>query len=114
MPNAPLNTSASVKLDGSGNGTASIGPDVGAHWELGTIAVSVETATLEPTCDIYVSAVAPGNLVDGTYTGSRDSTDSANGLKLGPGQKVFAVWKGGDANAKATVSIFGTVTTGGR
>lgn len=109
MPSQPLDTSAKVTLNGSGNGTARIGPKVGQHWTLGNIAVSVSSNTLEPTCKIYLRAIDPGNFVDGTFSGSQDSTDSANGLRLGPGQEVIAVWSGGDANATATVSIYGTV-----
>lgn len=111
MPNNPLDVAASVTLDTNGNGVASIGPNVGQHWVLGNIAVYVSTAVAEPQCAIYTNVVAPSNVIDATYTGSRNSTDSAKGIRLGPGQKVIAAWVGGDPGAVATVSIYGTVET---
>ncbi len=113
MPSYPLATSASVALDGSGKGTARLGPQVGQRWRLRTASILVVNAILIPQCKIYMGA-APLDpfFVDGTYTGALASTSNVNGRPLTNGQQIFAVWTGGDAGAVATLTITGTVETG--
>lgn len=110
MPRLPLSEYASVTLDGSGNGTARVGPTApGETWYPSVASVRVSTATLSPTCRIYAgSAATEDNFVDGTYTGNLNSTSNVDGQVLRLGQKVFAVWEGGDPGAQATVTVTGT------
>lgn len=103
-----------VKLNGSGGGTASLGPTGhGIVWTLGTISVktaqTVATGTCQ--CSIYVGDSATDtNFLDGTFSGDTgDSTDAANGTQIRLGKKVFAVWSGGVASDVATLSITGTM-----
>lgn len=104
-----LNTSASVVLDESGNGTAAIGPGLpGTSWQPETIAVSVSTAISEAQCSVFLG-IAPiaASLLGATQTGSSgDSTDCS--ATVWPGQSLIAVWAGGDPGATATMSIFGS------
>lgn len=112
-----LNTSASVTLDGNGDGTAAIGPGLpGVSWQPATIAVQVGLAPgedeiiSEAQCNVYLG-IAPvaGSLLGATSTGSTgDSTDCS--ATVWPGQELIAVWSGGDPGAVATMSIFGTKT----
>ena len=112
MSSVPLNTSTQIKLDGSGNGTAKIGPIVGQRWDLSVAAVSITNAVLIPLCSVYMGgSPTPDNFVDGTYTGSFDSTDRVQGLPITNGQYCWAVWSGGDPNAIATLSITGSQET---
>jgi hypothetical protein len=112
MNSYPLNLAVFVKLDGSGNGTVSLGPYVGQRWRLSNAAVSTSTAVKVPTCILYMGGAAvPGFQVDSTYTGSQDASAKVDAFPLTNGQKIFAVWSGGDANAIATLSLFGTVET---
>lgn len=104
-----LNTFASVKLDGSGNGFAQTGPGLpGVSWQPQTIAVSVSTNNAEAQCNVFLG-ISPtaGALLAATSTGSTgDSTDCS--ATVWPGQELIAVWTGGDPGATATISIFGT------
>ena len=111
MRSLPLNVKAYATLNGSGNGTASIGPlSPGEQWTGVTAHVSVATNTDEATCQVYSGAAAtPGYFGDATTWGSTgDSTSNLNDIRVGG--NVFAVWTGGDAGAKATLAVTGTRT----
>lgn len=110
MRTVPLSEFASVTLNGAGNGTAKIGPrGSGETWRPSVVSVRVSTATSSPTCRVYAGDSATDqNFVDGTYTGEANSTGNVDGQVLRLGQKIFAVWTGGDAGAQATVTVTGT------
>lgn len=114
MISVPLSEFASVILNASGNGTASIGPNAhGVTWKLTAVSVRVSTATKTPTCLVYCGRdTTDANFVDGTYTGNQNSTANVNGQALALGDKVFAVWSGGDVGAQATVTVTGTKEIG--
>jgi hypothetical protein len=103
---------ATVTLNGSGNGTASIGPTrVRERWYPSIVSVSVSSNASEPACKTYRGPqITDAAFVDGTYTGSSDSTDSFQGTELHAGDKVWAVWTGGDPGATATVTVTGEYT----
>ena len=108
-----LDTSASVTLDASGNGTASTGPQVAEYWDGLSVAVSVATAAAEAGCSLYLgSGLSAGELLGQTATGSSGDTyqEASGDLLVQLGQKLTAVWKGGDPGALATMSVFGTKT----
>jgi hypothetical protein len=110
MPTVPLSEFASVVLDGSGGGTARIGPAAhGVVWNPSVASLKVSTAVKSPTCLVYAgSSATADNFVDGTYTGSQNSTSNVAGQVLYLGQYVFAVWTGGDPGAQATMTLSGT------
>ena len=100
-----------MTLNGSGDGTASIGPlSPGEVWSDLTVSVSVATNTNEAQCLVYSGAAAtPGYFSDGTLFGSTgNSTTNVNDVRVG-GQ-IFAVWSNGDADQVATMVITGTRT----
>lgn len=103
---------ATVVLDGSGNGTAKVGP-IGAReiWFPASASVSVATNRAEAACRIYVGdSPIPGNFRDGTLSGSTgDSTDRASG-PIPLGSWVWAVWTGGDPGSVATLNVAGNKT----
>jgi hypothetical protein len=105
----PLNVSAQVTLDGSGDGTASIGPlSSGEVWSGLTAAVRVATNVNEAICSIYSGAAATAGYGRGatTWGSTGDSTSQLSEVRVG-GQ-VFAVWTGGDAGQVATLTVTGT------
>jgi hypothetical protein len=113
MNSYPLTTNASVTLGGSGNGTVSLGPQVGQRWRLRTASILIPNAILIPQCKIYMGGAALDPFfIDGTYTGALASTSNVNGRPLTNGQRIFAVWTGGNPGAVATLTIAGTVETG--
>lgn len=107
----PLNESAFVVLNGSGAGTAKVGPiSARETWIPAGISVRASSATAEAQCLIYVGDQAiQRNFVDGTFSGSSgDATGKADATKIKVGQYVWAVWTGGDAGATATLTVTGT------
>ncbi len=110
MTTVPLSEFATVTLDGSGNGTAKIGPKAhGVVWHPTVASVKTSTKVKSPICNIYAgSLVNDQSFIDGTYTGEADSTDSIAGQELHLGQYVWAVWTGGDVGATGTVTVTGT------
>src|SRR5512142_595995 len=109
MRRVPLSVNASVVLDGTGAGTASIGPtgSVG-WWEPETVSVKTSTSTAVPKTLIYVGEkVSDLNFVDGTYSGASNSSTNVAGQQVHPGFRVFSSWSGGDAGATATLTVTG-------
>jgi hypothetical protein len=101
---------ATVVLDGSGGGTAKLGP-VGTRevWAPAVASFSVSTNVSEAACKIYVGDVpTANNFVDGSLSGSTgDATGRVGGYLIRLGWFVWAVWTGGDAGSVATLNISG-------
>lgn len=108
----PLSDFVQIRLDGSGNGTAQLGPRAhGQTWKptVASIKMSGSTPTGAPTCFLYAGGyVGDANFIDSTYDVQNDSTDRVAGQSLDLGQYVFAVWSGGNAGATATLTVNGT------
>ena len=105
-----LSKSASVTLNGSGGGTANLGPSApGEVWFPSSVSVSATSNTNEAIAKVYIGGqVSAGTFQDGTTWGSTgDSTSNVSG-PVYPGQQVFAVWSGGDSGATATVVVTGS------
>ena len=103
-----------IKLDGTGAGTASLGPSGhGILWTLGTISVHTaqNVATGTCVCSIYAGDdTSQVNYLDSTFSGDTgDSTDAATGHQIRLGKKVFAVWSNGVADDLAFLTITGTM-----
>ena len=103
--------SVQVNLNGSGAGTAQLGPT--GHGQVWTVnSISVRTAQTVSTgtcqCLVYVGDRASAeNFLDGTFSGDTgDVFDTPVTLKLN--QSVFAVWSSGVASDIATLAITGT------
>lgn len=107
----PLSESAPVTLDGSGNGTASLGPSShGETWTPATVSVQVSgPVTNEAQCVIYLGHTpTQDNFLDSTFSGSSgDSTDKAS-YPFRLGWKVWAVWTGGDPGKVAYLNVIGS------
>jgi len=107
---------AQVTLDGSGNGTAILGPQrVREHWQPTSASVSVATNTLEAQCSVFMGATANASTLLGqTATGSTgDTCGFAGGNQdMQTGMVITAIWKGGDPGSVATVVVNGTYTIG--
>ena len=105
----PLSVTTTVTLNGSGAGTASIGPSFPREsWDVSVASVSVATNTSEAVCKVSQGATAGQVFVDGTTWGSTGDSTSNFSAPVFLGSKVFAVWTGGDANAVATLTVTGT------
>jgi|SRR5882762_6629951 len=115
----PLDGANNVTLNGSGNGTTSLGPLNGQTWNVNNVGIQTNTRTnpnaAVPECSIYIGgAPIAAFFIDGTNTGNLDSTDRTASFPITQGNRIWAVWTGGDPGSVATLSIVGTVETGRR
>lgn len=112
MVSVRLFESATVTLNGSGNGTAKVGPLTAREiWNPENAHVSAnQNPTNQAQCYVYVGdAPVQYNFRDASISGSSgDSTDRINADVLKKGQYVWAVWMNGDANAVAVLTVTGT------
>lgn len=110
---ASLTASATVTLDGNGNGTAEVGPAVpGEVWFPGSTGITCTGAipvTGTPTVFIYAGdGVSPATFIDSTYNVTSAASSLITGKTIYPGQQVFAVWSGGPPGQQATLAVKGT------
>lgn len=111
MAEVQLRETAAVVLNGSGAGTAKVGPiSARETWKPENAHVSASSNTNEAACSIYVGdSPIQANFRDTTFSGSSgDSSDRVNASTVRVGQYVWAVWTGGDAGATATLIVTGT------
>jgi hypothetical protein len=115
----PLDTTAFVTLDGSGNGKLTLGPaKVREHWQINTVSVNAQTPgqtapTNDAVCAVYLGTLSlVGQFLTQTATGSTGDTAQLSGQDIQPGYRIVAVWTGGDPNAKAALHVTGTYTIG--
>lgn len=104
-----------IVLDGSGNGTAKIGPLTALEtWYPETVAVKVNpNPANEAACTISVGDQNTKSFRDYTVSGSSgDSTGKASGDRLVKGDHVWADWTGGDPGQRATITVMGTKEIG--
>lgn len=97
---------ASVVLNASGNGTATITTPNGVTWDLVSTSVSTTAATtaVPPQCTTYLaSAPTPSAYFESTYQGNRAPSDTPHTF-LG-GEPYTAEWIGGTPGTIATLRI---------
>jgi hypothetical protein len=113
---ADLNESASVVLDGSGNGSARLSPHgtrySGYVWKPIACYVSVSTNVKEASATAYVSygvqSATPNDAIGTTANGSTGDTCGMS-QTLKPGDWITVKWTGGDAGAVATMRVTGVI-----
>jgi hypothetical protein len=106
-----LNVSASVVLNASGGGQVAIGPQntPGTQsWNVSGILVKTSRPGVAPipACDVYLDSVDPGSIVATMYDGSRNQ--GPGDQILVQGQRLIAVWAGGQSGDVATLVLSGT------
>lgn len=100
-----------IKLNGSGAGTAKVGPLTAREvWHPDNAHVQVSSNVNEAVCNIYVGESATqSNFRDATFSGSSgDATSRIGSDVVKSGWYIWAVWTGGDANATATLRVTGS------
>lgn len=113
MRSLQLTRPATITLNGSGAGTAQLGPvSAGESWQLARASVicSAAVATGDCQAQIYIGpSPSQPYFVDGTFSGDTgDTTDAVAGRIIHPGSYVWAVWASGMPGASATLTITGT------
>ena len=103
-----LTTGLSVILGATGSGQVALGPDIGPpNWHVTSIITQTNRPGLTPIpkVSLYLDGVAPENALCVSYDGS---FGQANGDQdLTRGQRLIAVWTGGQAGDRATLTVNG-------
>lgn len=110
MRRTVLRESAVIVLDGSGNGTAKLGPlSAREIWYPDNVHVSVATVTKEARASIYMgSDTTQSNFRDeSVFASTGDSSGTCNADIVRVGHYIWAVWTNGDANAQAVLTVTG-------
>lgn len=108
-----VDTFVNVTLNGSGNGTASIGPQrVREWWTNIVVAVSVATSNNEAQCSLYVGSTVQSSTFMGTTPNGSHGAVATLPNPIPAGYQIWCVWSNGDANAQATMHVRGTYTIG--
>lgn len=100
--NSRFDRAASVTLDGTGAGQVQI-PVTGGDWVIVASSVQVTSNVKEPTAKLYRNSISDATFLEGSYTGSNDSSDTRH--LLTQGEYLTVAWTGGDVGARATARI---------
>jgi hypothetical protein len=104
----PLRQSAPATAGSNGRAVATIQPLRSfERWHITRTAVSSNSTILAPTARVYRGAESPSALVEGTYAGRLDSSDTA--IWLENGEALIVVWEGADVGSSCVVTIEGEV-----
>lgn len=100
-----LRVSGNVKLDATGGGQVQVSAPGGVDWTVTRVSIRVSSNVKEPVFRLYRGAVSDSEFLEGSYSGSQDSSDSVHELQAA--QPLIGVWTGGDVGATATMSVSG-------
>jgi len=89
----PLRQSLSAPVPANGQARVTLQPLRAFEvWEITRMTVTNTSTVLVPTCRVYRGSVTPSAIVDGTFTGTMDT--SAVSMRLENGEMLIAVWEG--------------------
>jgi hypothetical protein len=98
-----------VTLNGSGAGTAKLGPlSAREVWYPDNVAISVNGFTKQAQCTVYMGPdTTQSSFRDISTFGSGDNTGACNADTIKVGFYIWAVWTNGDPGKQATVTVTG-------
>lgn len=105
MANQLMESATSI-ADSNGVATAVLQPlRAFERWRVERVTVQSSSQTLVPTAKIYRGDIADNRLIDGTYTGTFDHSDT--NLRLNNAERLIVRWTDADAGSSCTVTIEG-------
>ena len=101
-------------VSGAGTVTLNVGPQgAGTSWDLAQVSVATTTGAADAsTVAFYAQATGPvaaAQQVGQSYAGGGDQIGLA-GIKLVPGERLYAVWSNGHNGDVATMILTGVMT----
>lgn len=103
---AELDESGRATADANGNARITLQPlRAFEFWQIDRMTVQNSSTTLVPLCKVYRSSVDPTKLVDGTFTGTFDVSDTQ--LTLPNAMPLIADWTGADPGSSCTFTVAG-------
>lgn len=98
----------SVVLDATGAGEIALGPDAGpVFWRVTSVITQTDRPGQAPVprVQLYLDVVDPSNALGLSYDGSFGQAVGDQTLQRG--QRIIAVWTGGQAGDRATMTVNG-------
>ncbi len=102
--------SASVVLDGSGNGTVSF-QATGQNLVITNMSARCSTTTNEAVGTVYKGQIGQPYRLSGTFAASSGDSNADN-IPMMDGDTIYFTFAGGDAGATGYVTISGTADIG--
>jgi hypothetical protein len=107
MRSLALEQTFQTVLDGSGNGIVLFGPSLyGEEWTVTRTGVLTSSAAITTAAIPQVQLYVASRFIDGTYTGSNNTSDTT--YQVHSGQQIQVTFLGGQPGDTATVSVSGT------
>lgn len=111
MTISELRESGNGVADANGRAVARVQPlRYGEEWRITRMTVQSTSSTLVPTALVYRGSEAASNLIDGTWTGTQDTSETS--IRLVSGETLVCVFTGGDVGSQCTFNVFGERVVG--
>lgn len=109
MPRVALRETAVVTLDGSGAGTAKVGPlSAREVWYPDNVSISVTGATKQAAATMYMGPdTTQSNFRDNSVLASGDASGACNADVVKSGMYIWVVWSNGDVGKQAILTVTG-------
>jgi hypothetical protein len=104
MARQPFTKSVQTTLDSAGYGSVAVSP-ASVDWKTTIITVQTSTSALIPVATLYTGSVSLPNILEATYVGSGDSTNTEHVIQAA--DQIICEWTGGDPGARAVLIIRG-------
>lgn len=102
--------SVTATVDANGRAVCTLQPlQAFRRWHVRRMTVTSTSSTLVPTVRVYRGEEIASKLVDGTYTGTLDHSDT--NLILRSGEPLIFVFSAADVGSKCTATVEGEVVT---
>lgn len=106
MVSRPLDTSRTATFDAAGIARVVLGPTVyGERWRVKRMSVNTTSAN-DTDVRVYLNAEIDTRMIDGSYTGNRDFSETD--LTLQTLDRLIVVWIAGTPGALASFLVQGT------
>lgn len=102
----PLYETGSATADATGVATVRLQPlRAFETWHITRMMISSTSTTLVPTLKVYRGSINPSQLIDGTYTGTLNQSDTS--VDVPNGEAIIAQWTGATPGSTCVFTIQG-------
>jgi hypothetical protein len=109
MRKLPLNEGKPTTADANGRAVITFQPlRAGEDWRITRTSIQNTGTTNVPEVRVYRGVEAPTALVEGTFSGNMDTSDTE--IHLRNGEQLLVVWSGADANSSCSATVDGERT----
>lgn len=109
MRNLPLTEGKQATADANGRAVVTLQPlRAGEDWHITRSSVFNAGTVKTPSCTTYRGIESPTTVIEGTYSGRLDSSDTP--IELRNGERLLFVFSGCDVGSNCSATVDGTRT----